>query len=93
MSSLQVSSIVFALVFSGAPTGMALRRILPDKHFGTDAKDTVRLATSLIVTMTGLVLGMLVSSAKTYYDTQKNVVAEISSQVILLDSLLTEYGP
>jgi hypothetical protein len=93
MSSLQVSSIVFALVFSGAPAGMALRRILPDKHFGTDAKDTVRLATSLIVTMTGLVLGMLVSSAKTYYDTQKNVVAEISSQVILLDSLLTEYGP
>jgi len=93
MSSLEVSSVVFVLVFSGAPVGMALRRVLPDRHFGTDAKDTVRLATGLIVTMTGLVLGMLVSSAKTYYDGQKNVVAEMSSQIIILDSLLSEYGP
>jgi hypothetical protein len=93
MSSLEISGTVFVLVFAGAPVGMALRRILPDKHFGTDAKDTVRLATGLIVTMTGLVLGMLVSSAKTYYDGQKNVVAKMSSQVIFLDSLLMEYGP
>jgi hypothetical protein len=93
MSALEISGIVFVLVFSGAPVGMALRRILPDKHFGVDAKDTVRLATGLIVTMTGLVLGMLVSSAKTYYDGQKKVVAEMSSQIIVLDSLLTEYGP
>jgi len=93
MSSLEISGTVFVLVFAGAPVGMALRRILPVKHFGTDAKDTVRLATGLIVTMTGLVLGMLVSSAKTYYDGQKNVVAKMSSQVVLLDSLLKEYGP
>lgn len=93
MSTLEVSSVVFVLVFAGAPVGMALRRVLPDKHFGIDAKDTVRLATGLIVTMTGLVLGMLVSSAKAYYDGQRNVVAEMSSQVIILDSLLTEYGP
>jgi hypothetical protein len=93
MSSLEISSVVFVLIFAGAPAGMALRRVLPDRHFGTDAKDTVRLATGLIVTMTGLVLGMLVSSAKAYYDGQKNVVAEMSSQIIVLDSLLTEYGP
>jgi hypothetical protein len=93
MSSLEASSIVFVLVFSGAPAGMVLRRALPDEHFGTDAKDTVRLAIGLIVTMTGLVLGMLVSSAKTYYDGQKNVVAEMSSEIITLNSLLTDYGP
>jgi hypothetical protein len=60
---------------------------------GADAKDTVRLAIGLIVTMTGLVLGMLVSSAKTYYDGQKNEVAVMSSQIILLDSMLAVYGP
>jgi hypothetical protein len=93
MHAFVVSLLVFAIVFSGALAGMALRRALPQEHFGTDAKDTVRLAIGLIVTMAGLVLGMLVSSAKTYYDGQKNVVAEMSSQIIFLDTLLINYGP
>jgi Protein of unknown function (DUF4239) len=93
MHSLLVSSLVFALIFTGALAGIALRKALPQEHFGTDAKDTVRLAIGLIVTMTGLVLGMLVSSAKTYYDSQKSQVAVLSSDVILLDELLINYGP
>jgi Protein of unknown function (DUF4239) len=93
MGSLAISFVVFVLVFAGAPAGMALRRALPEEHFGTDAKDTVRLAIGLVVTMTGLVLGMLVSSAKTYYDGQKNVVAKMATEVVILDGLLTVYGP
>jgi hypothetical protein len=93
MNSFAVSSLIFAIVFGGAMAGMALRRALPQEHLGTEAKDTVRLATGLIVTMTGLVLGMLVSSAKTYYDGQKNVIAEMSSEIILLDGLFVDYGP
>ncbi len=93
MGSLAISIVVFVLVFSGAPAGMALRRALPEEHFGTDAKDTVRLAIGLIVTMTGLVLGMLVSSAKGYYDGQKNVIAQMATEVVALDNLLTLYGP
>jgi hypothetical protein len=93
MHSVAISTLIFAIVFGGAIAGMALRRHLPPEHLGTDAKETVRLATGLIVTMTGLVLGMLVSSAKGYYDGQKNVVAQMSSQVILLNALLVDYGP
>lgn len=93
MHSFEVSTLVFAMVFGGAIAGMALRQALPPEHFGTDAKETVRLATGLIVTMTGLVLGMLVSSAKSYYDGQKTVVAEISSKVIVLNTLFLDYGP
>ncbi len=93
MNPFTVSSLIFAIVFGGAIAGMALRRALPQEQFGTEAKDTVRLATGLIVTMTGLVLGMLVSSAKAYYDGQKNVVAEMSSKIIVLDALFLDYGP
>jgi hypothetical protein len=93
MQSLTVSSLVFAFIFGGALAGMFLRRTLPLEHLGADAKDTVRLAIGLIVTMTGLVLGMLVSSAKTYYDGQKNEVAVMSSDVVLLDTMLAVYGP
>jgi hypothetical protein len=72
---------------------MAIRRAAPETHFAPEAKDTIRLAIGLVVTMTGLVLGMLVSSSKTFYDGEKNEVAEMSSQIILLSDLLAAYGP
>jgi hypothetical protein len=93
MHSLVVSSVVFVSVFAGAMVGMWLRRALPLEHLGTDTKDTMRLAIGLVVTMTSLVLGMLVSSAKTYYDGQKSIVAQMSSDIILLDGLLESFGP
>jgi hypothetical protein len=93
MNAILISSGVFALIFAGVPVGMFLRRRLPEEHFGIDAKETVRLAIGLIVTMTGLVLGMLVSSAKASHDAQKSKIAEMSAQIILLNNLLTLYGP
>lgn len=93
MNSVAVSSIVFALIFTGSLVGMALRRALPVAHLGQDAKDTMRLAIGLVATMTGLVLGMLVSSAKSYYDGQKNKVSEMSSEIILLNNSLAPFGP
>jgi len=93
MNSVAISSIVFVLVFAGSLVGMALRRALPLEHLGQDAKDTMRLAIGLVVTMTGLVLGMLVSSAKSYYDGQKNKVTEMSTEIILLNNSLTALGP
>ena len=53
----------------------------------------MRLAIGLVVTMTGLVLGMLVSSAKTFYDGEKNQVAQLASQIVLLNDLLVAYSP
>jgi hypothetical protein len=88
-----MSSLVFVLVFGGALAGMAVRRVKPDERFTPEAKDSIRLAIGLVVTMTGLVLGMLVSSGKTFYDSEKNQVAELSAEVIFLNDLLTAYGP
>jgi hypothetical protein len=93
MHALAVSSLVFALVFAGSLAGMTIRRAVPETHFTPEAKDTIRLAIGLVVTMTGLVLGMLVSSAKTFYDGEKSQVAEMASQMILMNDLLLGYGP
>jgi len=93
MNSTVVSSFVFVCVFAGALAGMALRRAIPEDHLGADAKDVVKLAMGLIATMAALVLGMLVSTAKSSYDTRKNEVAEMSSRVVVLDQLLASYGP
>ncbi|WP_433967671.1 hypothetical protein [Tunturiibacter gelidiferens] len=92
MNSIVVSSIIFASVFASALVGMAVRRALPEDHVGSDAKEVVRLATGLIATMAALVLGMLVSSAKSSYDARKNEVAEMSSEVLAIDRSLAKFG-
>jgi hypothetical protein len=93
MNAIVVSLVVFVIVFSGALVGRAIRRTLPEEHMEPDAKDVIKLATGLVVTMCALVLGMLVSSAKTSYDTRKNEVALMSSEIVNIDRLLTNYGP
>jgi hypothetical protein len=45
------------------------------------------------MTMTGILLGMLVSSAKSSYDGQKLLVAQMASDVILLGRSMAVYGP
>jgi hypothetical protein len=93
MSPIVVSSIIFASVFAAAFVGMAVRRVIPDDHVESDAKEVIRLATGLIATMAALVLGMLISSAKSSYDARKNEVAEMSSEIVAIDRSLAKYGP
>jgi hypothetical protein len=47
----------------------------------------------LVATMAALVLGLLVASAKSAYDAQKNGLDQISANLVLLDSVLAQYGP
>ena len=93
MQSIYASSLVFLIVFGGAALGMFLRRLLPEEHFNQDARVVISLSTGVVVTMTGLVLGMLVSSAKSSYDAQRVRVEQVSSRIILLNRTLVEYGP
>jgi len=93
MSSLAVSLIAFAFIFGGALLGMSLRGAMPPSHLSDDSKDSVRLGMGLVATMCALVLGLLIASAKTYYDTQNAELTEMSAKVVLLDRMLAHYGP
>ncbi len=91
MSALTVSLIAFAIVFGGALLGMYVA--LPESHLREDVKDVVRLSTGLIVTIAGLVLALLIASAKSSYDASNTQIKQITSNIILLDILLEQYGP
>ena len=80
-------------IFGGALIGMALRRILPEHHLSTDSKDVIKLAMGLTATMSALVLALLIASAKSSYDAQRNELTQISANIILLDRGLAHYGP
>jgi hypothetical protein len=92
MSSLTISVIVFACVFAGALIGMVLRARLPGEHLSPESKDVVKVGMGLIGTMTALVLGLLIASAKGSFDTQRNGLAQLSGNVIFLDRTLARYG-
>ncbi len=93
MGSGAISLIVFACVFGGAVFGMFLRAALPPHHLSADSRDVVKLGMGLVATMSALVLGLLVSSAKTFYDGQSTELTEISARIVMLDRVLAHYGP
>jgi hypothetical protein len=93
VSALAISLIAVALVFGGALLGMYLRNALSDDHLREDVRDVVRLSTGLIGTIAALVLGLLIASAKSSYDARSTQIKQITSNIILLDSLLEQYGP
>jgi len=52
----------------------------------------VVLSMGLVATVTSLVLGLLINSAKSAYDSQRAQLTELSSSCISLDRLLAHYG-
>ena len=93
MSSITISFIVFACVFGGALLGILLRVVLPQNHLSAESKDIVKLGMGLVGTMAALVLGLLVASAKGSYDAQIAELTQASTNILLLDRLLAQYGP
>ncbi|HEY7311909.1 MAG TPA: hypothetical protein VH643_21275 [Gemmataceae bacterium] len=93
MGSLAVSGIVFACIFAAMILGMTLRAILPERHLCTDTKDLIKLGMGVIGTLTALVLGLLIASAKGSTDTERDGLARIAGDIIFLDRTLVEYGP
>jgi Protein of unknown function (DUF4239) len=93
MKDLLISLLVFALIFGGALAGMAVRPFLWEHHLHSDTKDVVKLTAGLIGTLTALVLGLLIASAKSTFDHETNQVRQMTATIILLDDLLAQYGP
>src|ERR1700682_4364165 len=91
-SPMAISWVVFACVFGVALLGMLLRNVLPEHHLKDDSKDVVKLGMALIATMSALVLGLLIASAKSSYDAQSGEVTQMSANIIQLDRTLARYG-
>ena len=53
----------------------------------------MKLGMGLVATMSALVLGLLVSSAKNFYDAQNAELTDMSAKIVLMDRVLAHYGP
>jgi hypothetical protein len=93
MNPVNVSLFVFACAFGGALLGIFIKRLLPSHHVTAESKDVIRVAMGMVATTVALVLGLLVYSAKSFYDTQNAEVTQLAANVVLLDRVLAHYGP
>jgi Protein of unknown function (DUF4239) len=93
LSAVAVSLVAFAIVLGGALLGALLRGALPKHHLNDESKDTIKVGIGLIATLAALVLGLLVASAKSSYDTKSEEIKESAAKIIVLDRSLRQYGP
>jgi hypothetical protein len=93
MSALLTCSIISSCLVGSVWVGMRLRRLLPEHHLSSESRDAVKLAMGLVATMTALLLGLLVSSAKGSYDSDRTQVIQMAGKLAFLDRLLALYGP
>jgi len=92
MNPFATTVVIFGCVFGGALLGMALRALLPESHASSDSREAVRLGMGLVATTVALVLGLLIASAKGFYDTQNSEMTQAAANVVLLDRILVHYG-
>ena len=93
MSAWLISLLAFVIISGVALLGVFLRPLLSEDHLHRDSREVVRMATGLIGTLTALVLGLLIASAKSSFDLKTNQVREVTATIIILDDLLEQYGP
>jgi hypothetical protein len=93
VNSITIGLTTIGCTFAGALIGVWLQSRLPPHHLDEDSQEVVKLGAGMIATITALVRGLLVSSAKGTFDTINDGIKQSSARLILLDRILAQYGP
>ena len=92
MGPIEISVIAFLFALVGVSLGILSRRMLPADQLAPESKEVIKLSLGIVVTLSALVLGLLVASAKSSYETRRSEINQITAGVALLDYLLLAYG-
>ena len=93
MSSTAAFLASFASILIGAAIGMVLKRSLPADLLEGGSKEAIRLGAGFLSTLAALVIGLMIASAKNTYDTQNTNIRQLGTNAVLVDQMLTKYGP
>lgn len=88
-----IAIITLMSISGGVLLSTVLRRLLPEHHLREDSRDAVKTATGTMATLVALVIGLLVSSAKTSFDATSTALTQGGAKIITLDHILSRYGP
>ena len=85
--------VVAALVFLSGIGGLVYQTWDPRNEEVNETRDLINRLTGLVATLSTLVLGLLIASANTFYNSQKTGLETVSARVLALDGVLRRYGP
>jgi len=71
-----IAAILFVCLVGVTLLGRRVSRYLPEDQLSADSKDAVKLAMGFIATMTAVLLGLLITSAKGNFDTEQSEVMQ-----------------
>jgi hypothetical protein len=93
MNPLIAGGLVGAILFGSSLLGILVNAALPKHHLSTDSKDVVKLSMAMLGTLSALVLGLLVASAKNSFDLRDREFRRSAANIVLMDRTMAHYGP
>jgi hypothetical protein len=93
MSSTAAFLASFVSILIGAAMGMILKRVLPAELLEGGSREAIRLGAGFLSTLAALVIGLMIASAKNTYDSQNTNIRQLGTNAVLVDQMLTQYGP
>jgi hypothetical protein len=93
MSATVTSLVVAGSVFLAGYCALVFFPKLPTHHRTNETRDVVRLGIGIVSLLTSLVLGLLIASAKSTFDTNDSQMRSYAADFIVLDQTLRNYGP
>src|SRR5881396_2679365 len=92
MAHIIVGLISFAAIFGGVIIGLLLAGRLPRHHLSSETQSAVTVSVAVIGTLSALVLGLMITAAKSSFTKRSDEVRELSLQVIRIERNLRRYG-
>ncbi len=88
-----IGLISFICIFGAGLLGLVLQGRLPGSHKTEETRRTVHHIMSVVALLAALVLGLLVASTKSNFDTRSQEIEQFSANLTLLDRELAHFGP
>ncbi|HEY9133759.1 MAG TPA: hypothetical protein VIM98_18555 [Dyella sp.] len=92
MDSILISMGVFAVAWAGLWLGAVLANRMPRDHLSADTRTSAQIGINMMATLTALVLGFMITSARSSFDHATDDVVEVSTSIVMLDRALSGYG-
>jgi hypothetical protein len=92
MTAIFISLAVGVLTFGFGMLGLALHRLLPERHMSRGSKDMIGAIMGLVSLLLALVLGTLVGSAYGFFAAQKANIETLCARSLELDLAFRQYG-
>jgi hypothetical protein len=93
MSAPVVAVLTFLSVLGAAFLGLFSKTRLPSERVQEDTNSLIRLVMNFFVVMTGLLLGLMLNSARNALETNNGNIRALATEIILLDRTMRALGP